>query len=130
MWLLETSTLELKEFIGANIPHYAILSHTWGTAEEEVSFRDMRKHRDAAQWKAGYAKVKKCCLKAAQDGYPYAWIDSCCIDKRSSAELSEAINSMYKWYKKVKVFFVYLFDVRNSGFDPSPEVSDDAFSKS
>lgn len=72
MWLLDTSTLELKDFTGVNIPRYAILSHTWGSVEEEVSFRD------SAEWKAGYySKVKKCCLRAAQDGYPYVWIDSC-----------------------------------------------------
>jgi Heterokaryon incompatibility protein (HET) len=65
MWLLGTSTLELNEFIGGNIPHYAILSHTWGSAEDEISFCDLREDRGAAQWKAGYNKVKKCCLKAA-----------------------------------------------------------------
>lgn len=130
MWLLDTSTLELKEFTGVNIPRYTILSHTWGSADEEVSFRDMRKHRDTAEWKSGYDKVKNCCLKAAQDGYPYTWIDSCCIDKRSSAELSEAINTMYRWYQNAQVCYVYLVDVPSSGFDPSPEVNDDAFSKS
>jgi hypothetical protein len=130
MWLLHTSTLDLEEFTVVDIPRYAIFSHTWGPAEEEVTFRDMRKHRDAAQRKAGYDKVKECCRKAAHDGYRYAWIDSCCIDKRSSAELSEAINTMYKWYQNAQVCYVYLVDVPSSGFDPSPEVDDDAFSKS
>jgi hypothetical protein len=92
MWLLDTSTLELRDFVGVAIPPYAILSHTWG--EDEVTFRDMRKYREATKWKAGYIKVQNCCEKARQDGYQYVWIDTCCIDKRSSAELSEAINSM------------------------------------
>jgi hypothetical protein len=87
----------------------------------------MRKHRDTAQRKAGYDKVEKCCRKAAADGYRYAWIDTCCIDKRSSAELSEAINTMYKWYQNAEVCYVYLADVPSSGFDPSPEVENDAF---
>jgi hypothetical protein len=130
MWLLDTSTLELNEFTGENIPCYAILSHTWGSAEEEISFHDLRKDRDAAQLRAGYNKVKNCCLKSAEDGYRYAWIDTCCIDKRSSAELSEAINSMFKWYQNAQVCYVYLVDVQSSGCDPSPEVNDDAFSKS
>lgn len=130
MWLLHTSTLLLHEFVGANIPPYAILSHTWGSAEEEVSFRDMQKDRVTAASKAGYTKVQKCCLKAAQDGYQYVWIDTCCIDKCSSAELSEAINFMYKWYQNAKVCYVYLFDVPSSGFDPSPKVRDDPLSKS
>src|SRR5450432_318927 len=118
MWLLNTSTLVLNDFVGANIPPYAILSHTWGLADEEVSFRDLRKARATAEGKAGYNKVQNCCLKAAQDGYQYVWIDTCCIDKRSSAELSEAINSMYKWYQNAEVGYVYLVDVPNSGFDP------------
>jgi hypothetical protein len=58
MWLLDTSSLELNEFTGENIPRYAILSHTWGSAEEEISFHDLRKDRGAAQLKAGYSKVK------------------------------------------------------------------------
>jgi len=38
-------------------------------------------------------------------------IDTCCIDKKSSAELSEAINSMYKWYEKSEKCYAYLEDV-------------------
>lgn len=40
----------------------------------------------------------------------------CCIDKTSTAELSEAINSMYRWYQKAQVCYVYLADV--DFFDP------------
>jgi hypothetical protein len=109
MWLLETSTLELRDFVGASIPSYAILSHTWG--DDEVTFKDMRKYREAAKNKAGYTKVQKCCEKARKDGHQYVWIDTCCIDKRSSAELSEAINSMWKWYQKSEVCYAYLADV-------------------
>jgi hypothetical protein len=39
------------------------------------------------------------------------WIDTCCIDKRSSAELSEAIDSMYRWYEAVKECYAYLCNV-------------------
>lgn len=114
MWLLDTTTLELKEFIGSSIPPYAILSHTWGSTEDEVSFRDMRKNRDIAEAKKRFSKVKNCCLKAAKNHLEYAWIDSCCIDKRSSAELSEAINSVYKYYSRAIVCYVYLADVPSS----------------
>jgi Heterokaryon incompatibility protein (HET) len=113
MWLLNTATLELKDFIGASVPPYAILSHTWG--EDEVTFRDMRKDREAAKTKAGYTKVQKCCQKALLDGHQYIWIDTCCIDKRSSAELSEAINSMYRWYSESLVCYAYLEDVLGDG---------------
>jgi len=117
MWLLETSTLELRDFVGASIPPYAILSHTWG--DDEVTFKDMRKYREAAKNKAGYTKVQKCCEKARKDGHQYVWIDTCCIDKRSSAELSEAINSMWKWYHKSEVCYAYLADVAIAEFVPS-----------
>jgi Heterokaryon incompatibility protein (HET) len=111
MWLLNTSSLELKDFVGTGIKPYAILSHTWG--EEEVTFRDMRKYREdeAVKKKAGYAKVLRCCAKAQEDGFSYVWIDTCCIDKRSSAELSEAINSMFRWYQESQVCYAYLEDV-------------------
>ena len=44
----------------------------------------------------------------------YGWVDTCCIDKKSSAELSEAINSMYRWYSQAHVCLVYLADVMPS----------------
>jgi hypothetical protein len=72
MWLLETSTLELRDFVGARIPPYAILSHTWG--DYEVTFKDMRKHREVVKNKAGYTKIEKCCEKAREDGHQYVWI--------------------------------------------------------
>lgn len=60
---------------------------------------------------AGYLKIKGCCAQAFVDGWQYAWIDSCCIDKTSSAELSESINSMFQWYKDAQVCYAYLADV-------------------
>ncbi|KAL2063784.1 hypothetical protein VTL71DRAFT_5589 [Oculimacula yallundae] len=68
---------------------YAILSHTWG--EDEITLLDMSTPMEAEK-KAGFIKLKRCCMKAAEDGYSYVWIYTCCIDKTSSAELSEAIN--------------------------------------
>lgn len=115
MWLLDTLTLELRDFVGAEIPEkYAILSHTWDI--DEVTFRDMHKDREAVKGKAGYVKIQKCCEKARRDGLQYVWIDTCCIDKRSSAELSEAINSMYRWYERSTVCYAYLADVPSEGF--------------
>jgi hypothetical protein len=107
MRLLNTSTIQFEEFPGDDIPHYAILSHTWG--EEEVSFQDMQNGH--GQDKAGLVKIKSCCALAALDGWEYAWIDTCCIDKKSSAELSEAINSMFEWYRRAAVCYAYLVDV-------------------
>jgi hypothetical protein len=110
MRLLNTTTmlLEPKEFFGDQIPRYAILSHQWKS--EEVTFRDINEPR--AKRMKGYAKIKFTCDQARMDGYQYAWVDTCCIDKSSSAELSEAINSMYQWYKDAALCYAYLEDVK------------------
>jgi len=107
MRLLDTTTFELCEFFDRKIPPYAILSHTWG--EGEVSFQELQSGDGV--FKRGYAKIRSCCELAASDGFEYAWVDTCCIDKTSSAELSEAINSMYRWYRFSDVCYVYLADV-------------------
>ncbi|KAH7926816.1 HET-domain-containing protein [Leucogyrophana mollusca] len=116
MYLLNTETLKLEE--PQRTPTYAILSHVWG--EEEVTFRDINKP-SPEQFK-GYTKIEHCCAQALADGYKYLWIDTCCIDKRSSAELSEAINSMYRWYAEAQICYAYLEDVP-SDEDPADENS-------
>lgn len=86
---------------------YAILSHVW--EEGEVTFQDM--HNGAAEHMASYAKVDCACRQAQAEKLEYCWVDTCCIDKTSSAELSEAINSMYRWYYEAKVCYAFLCDV-------------------
>ncbi len=110
MWLTHTESLELEYFLGDAIPDYAILSHTWG--DEEASFQDWQDLRKASQ-KTGFAKIKSACAQAQADGLDYIWVDTNCIDKSSSAELSEAINSMFAWYKNSRVCYVYLADVKD-----------------
>ena len=101
--------LELCDDMSPDETSYVILSHRWGPAKDEVSYQDFK--NGLAEEKAGYLKIQKCCLKARINGYSYVWIDTCCIDKTSSAELSEAINSMYTWYMKSAVCYAYLSDV-------------------
>ena len=110
MRLINTESLKLEEFEGEDIPFYAILSHRW--QEEEVLYKDMI--NGIAHTKKGYQKIVKLCQLAREDCLRYAWCDTCCIDKSSSAELSEAINSMFKWYKSAEVCYAYLFDVQHS----------------
>ncbi|KAH6868034.1 heterokaryon incompatibility protein-domain-containing protein [Alternaria rosae] len=123
MRLLNVNTRQLEEFFGDAIPPYAILSHTWGN--EEVILQDLS--REGHQQKQGYAKIEGCCQQAIKDGLAWVWVDTCCIDKTSSAELSEAINSMYRWYEHSKVCYAYLQDVP-SGSDVYE--NDSAFRKS
>ena len=89
------------------IPQYAILSHRWGS--QEVTFQDMIEGKGTS--KAGFGKIRFCGEQARRDGWQYFWVDTCCIDKSSSAELSEAINSMFSWYKNSAVCYVFMDDV-------------------
>ncbi|KFA47382.1 hypothetical protein S40293_07609 [Stachybotrys chartarum IBT 40293] len=111
MRLIHVHTLKLKEFygeFGVEIPEYAILSHTW--EDEEYLFHDILQGN---RTKKGFHKVQKFCTQAAADGYNWGWVDTCCIDKTASAELSEAINSMYTWYQKSAMCYAYLADVKS-----------------
>jgi hypothetical protein len=110
MRVLDTETLEFREFPDLPDKPYAILSHRWGSTE--VTYKEYRKSRDSIQRRAGYEKVVDFCRVARQRDFRYAWVDTCCIDKRSSAELSEAINSMYRWYRESTECYVYLEDYR------------------
>lgn len=210
MRLINTTTLELEEFPGANLPAYAILSHTWGKDELTMGeLETIAKHRrtqvqqaaniiprtgkadtvkmlllssmlmafrgggdpvkrpptpppttdgyessrsslesrgyddyrsptferrtfsprdyekalvpaslrqaHTLELKDGFSKVSYTCTQAAKDGYQYAWVDTVCIDKKSSAEISEAVNSMYSWYHRAAVCYAYLPDVQHGG---------------
>ncbi|PPQ96355.1 hypothetical protein CVT26_005042 [Gymnopilus dilepis] len=108
MCLVHIDTLELIEVTAPDYSHnYAILSHTWG--DDEPTFQEFS--AKTCTRKSGYAKIVQCCRQAKLDGFEYVWVDTCCIDKTSSSELSEAINSMYEWYKQARVCYVYLSDV-------------------
>ncbi|KAL6791595.1 putative ankyrin repeat-containing protein [Trichoderma sp. SZMC 28012] len=117
MRLINTDTLVIEEFGFGEIPNYAILSHRWYKYElnlQDVQSRIWEKQdfTDENKIKA-FEKINRCCVRAKSDSFRYAWIDSCCIDKTSSAELSEAINSMYLWYYKAGRCYAYLSDVQS-----------------
>ncbi|KAI1323970.1 hypothetical protein F5Y16DRAFT_382411 [Xylariaceae sp. FL0255] len=139
MRLINVRTLQLETFLDASKrPPYAILSHTWLSDKEEVSFEDLQSYHASSSrvppvtqeqpavhpqlspinTRPGFHKIREFCRVALQSEFlEWAWVDTCCIDKRSSAELSEAINSMFKWYKEATVCVVFLQDVE------TPEIS-------
>ena len=119
--LEDDGEFSLVEFFDKNIPCYAVLSHTWGPDDEEVTFNDLV--NGAGKSKAGYCKIHFCRKQAAKDGLQFFWVDTCCIDKSSSAELSEAINSMFRWYQDAARCYVYLSDVSVSTSDGDDEFS-------
>lgn len=117
MRLINTTSLELKEFFNASqIPAYAILSHCWG--EEEVSLKDYLDTPEEARHGPGWKKITDCCSIARDHGLDWAWVDTCCIDKSSTAELQEAINSMYRWYERAALCYAFLHDFDSSGMPP------------
>jgi hypothetical protein len=125
MRLLNTETLRLKKFDQEPLPAYAILSHRWG--DQEISFQELQSNTGTE--KEGYQKIVSFCNNAKSRGFEWCWVDTCGIDKTSSAELSEAINSMYKWYEQSAVCFVFLPDVANQ-VGPDGSTSFTGFDKS
>jgi hypothetical protein len=130
MRLLHTTRLKLTQFtesrssgmlvdtdVGAGpeytVPRFAILSHTW--EDEEVVFEDIKGDQSIAKSKFGWEKIRQSCKLARNQGYEWIWIDTCCIDKTSSAELSEAINSMFRWYRMSGVCYAFLSDADGDG---------------
>ncbi|KAH8796360.1 hypothetical protein BGZ57DRAFT_998111 [Hyaloscypha finlandica] len=95
-------------------PSYAILSHTW-TDGQEVTYQDLIS--GTGNSKSGYDKIKFCGEQATRDGLRYFWVDTCCIDKTDTEELTTAINSMFRWYRDAKKCYVYLADVTIPGCD-------------
>ncbi|KAI0022651.1 heterokaryon incompatibility protein-domain-containing protein [Xylariomycetidae sp. FL0641] len=121
MRLIHTKTLELEDF-SHGIPPYAILSHTW-EYDQEISFQEWQQDRHNVCDRTGYTKIQNACAQAQQRGLDYLWVDTNCIDKSSSAELSEAINSMFSWYQQTQVCFVYLSDVTTTAAATLPAQS-------
>jgi tetratricopeptide (TPR) repeat protein len=116
MRLLELNSygnFSLIDFVEDDMPRYAILSHTWGPDGDEVTFKDLME--STGNSKAGYDKLRFCGEQAKKDDLRYFWVDTCCIDKSSSAELSEAINSMFRWYQNAARCYVFLTDFPTRG---------------
>ena len=107
--------------LDGDLPRYSILSHTWGDDGEEVSYEDLME--GSGREKPGYRKIRFCAERAASDGLRHFWVDSCCIKKSSDAELSEAINSMFRWYNGAAKCYVYLSDVSALGTEEKDQNS-------
>ena len=105
----DDDTFSFNTFSEPTIPPYAILSHTWGSDSEEVTFKDIADRTGSD--KAGYQKLRFCGNQAKAHGLRYFWADTCCIDKSNEKELTTAINSMFRWYQNAARCYVYLSDV-------------------
>ncbi|SPO01201.1 uncharacterized protein DNG_03948 [Cephalotrichum gorgonifer] len=108
MWLINCRTYGLEYFHSPLPSSYLILSHTWGSGE--VTFKDMADLEGAKQM-IGFEKIRGTCEIGRSRGFGYAWVDTCCIDKSSSAELTESINSMFRWYEDAGLCIAYLEDL-------------------
>ena len=120
MRLIDVNTFKQQEQFGHNqTPPYAILSHRWGKHEVSYqNFTDTPKDdfhdellRETIDKNAGASKIAHACAQARKAGLEWIWIDTCCIDKTNSTELSRSINSMFKWYEGAQICFAHLADV-------------------
>ena len=109
MHLLNTSTRKVEEFSPGRNPPYVILSHRW--EDKEISYKDLTEPKQDPSKLKGWTKLNSFCSFVGQDGWDWAWMDTCCIDRSSSAELSEAINSMFQWYRQAEFCIAYLADI-------------------
>ena len=105
---LPSGGFELVSLNEDDLPPYAILSHTW-TEGQEVTYDELV--AGTGKGKTGYDKIRFCGERAAADGLAHFWVDTCCINKSTSDELSTAINSMFRWYQRASKCYVYLSDV-------------------
>lgn len=117
MRLLKTETYQLFEEndIPNPFPQYAILSHTWISPKDEITYQDFKQRKsdidnDIFKQK-GWAKLRRYCDRAARDGWEWAWMDTCCIHKTNPADTQEAINAMFRWYQNSGICYAHLDDV-------------------
>ncbi|KAK6829656.1 HET-domain-containing protein [Apiospora arundinis] len=115
--LLKTKQYELVEEIDlpTPVPEYAILSHTWISPHDEITYQDFQQRRrdinNGIYKQKGWAKLQKYCDRAARDGWEWAWMDTCCIDKTNGVDTSTAINAMFRYYQNASQCYAYLDDV-------------------
>ena len=103
MRLLNAKTLSLQEFHPGQEPEYAILSHTWDA--KEITYEDIAANGGCLPDTPAASKIRSFCKEASLEKFrvfpekpvSWVWVDTCCINKSSSAELQEAINSMFSW---------------------------------
>ncbi|PMD61299.1 HET-domain-containing protein [Hyaloscypha bicolor E] len=135
VYLLNAESKRISKFSDETVPHYATLSHTWASDDsDEISFEEIQQFSQNPNHfsslfdgRSGFKKIQGCCEQALRDNLKWVWVDTCCIDKRSSVELSEAINSMFRWYRESQVCYAYLVDVQA---EERPEDPDSSFRKS
>lgn len=109
MRLVAVDTYQVRVFDKNDTPPYAILSHVWG--DDEVTFHDLQNPETAAD-KAGFWKLEQFCAEAGRNGLSYVWTDTCCIDRTSSAELEQPIDSMFRWHSEAKECYAHLDDLK------------------
>lgn len=109
MRLLNVHTLELKDFL-SDAPHYVVASHRW-TLGSEATIQDVKNKENTD--KSGYQKIEGFARYTREhiDNIDWIWIDTCCVNQDSSQEVTEAVNSMFRWYSEAELCLAYLADV-------------------
>ena len=112
MRLLNVHTFEFSDY-SDDLPKYAIASHRW-KAGTEATIKDVRNKRNTD--KDGYEKVESFAKYVREHvcHVEWLWIDTCCVNQDSSQEVTEAVNSMFRWYSNAEVCLAYLADVSDT----------------
>ncbi|THU77450.1 HET-domain-containing protein [Dendrothele bispora CBS 962.96] len=127
--MINTCSLELEDFEDdIRIPHYAILSHTWGAEEigynefdqlfskkkgsRQAVFRELyERYSQGTKAKAVFHKIVEACIRARLDGLKYLWVDTCCIDQEDQMDVHRNVKNMYSYYRNSRICYAYLVDM-------------------
>ncbi|KAK4495999.1 hypothetical protein PRZ48_013267 [Zasmidium cellare] len=118
MRLLNVNSLEFCEFYNRPIPSYVIASHRWASGEREedreATYLEVKEGRSTNT--TGFKKVRNFAeyVRTRIPGVEWLWVDTCCVNKQDAQELTEAINSMFRWYSAAAVCLAWMADVDNA----------------
>ena len=100
----------LIEQVVGEFYRYATFSHTWEGSEPlfkkviKIVVYDL----DAF---STHNKLQTFCKIVRDEGFNWAWSDTCCIDKGDHFVLQEALVRMFKWYEGSAMTIIFLCDV-------------------
>lgn len=94
-----------------NISRYAILSHILDVDSDEITFNHLQNDSDKS--KTSDTKIWFCRKQVKKNILQHFWVNMCCIDKVNYTELFKAIISMFRWYRDVVKYYIYLLNDLN-----------------
>ncbi|KAK2742724.1 het and ankyrin domain protein [Colletotrichum kahawae] len=109
MRLLHCLQQKIYHFTYPPSVQYAIFSHTWSSPHDDewLSYTPAGQRSHSTKQDI----IRRVCNLALSHNLQYVWIDEACIDKSSSADVSETINSLPKYFQRATICFAFLVDL-------------------